>query len=105
LTARKEAALFRIAQEALPNAVKHARGSKVTITLAGNGRTTRLALADNGQRFLLDEASLPRSGAGWGLTSMRERAESIGGVFRVRSVLGEGTLVGVEVTARQRQPD
>jgi signal transduction histidine kinase len=103
LTGRKETALFRIAQEALQNAVKHAIATKVAITLAKTGGMTRLTIADNGKGFV-DVEALPRQlGVGWGLTNMRERAESIGGIFQVHSVVGEGTVVEVEVKAQRRQ--
>jgi signal transduction histidine kinase len=62
--------LYRIAQEALTNAAKHAPGSAVVVRLAASA--DRVALT-------VDSAGVPGQGAGLGLTSMRERAEAVGG--------------------------
>ena len=63
-------AVYRIVQEALTNAVKHARGSPTAVRLAVDPDTVRLAV---------DSAAEPGSGTGVGVFSMRERAESLGG--------------------------
>ncbi|MGO9792163.1 MAG: sensor histidine kinase [Solirubrobacteraceae bacterium] len=62
--------LYRIAQEALTNAAKHAPGGTVVV---------RLAAAADGLALTIDSAGAPGHGAGTGLTSMRERAEAVGG--------------------------
>ena len=63
-------AVYRILQEALTNAVKHAGGAPAAVTLTVDTDTVRLAV---------DSAAEPRTGAGLGVVSMRERAESLGG--------------------------
>ncbi len=63
-------AVYRILQEALTNAIKHAAGSPVSVRLAVGADTVRLAV---------DTAAPPGTGTGLGLVSMRERAESLGG--------------------------
>ncbi len=73
--------LFRIAQEATHNAVKHAQASKIAISLTGN-RVLRLSIHDNGRGFV-PEASHPQ---GSGLRIMRYRAEAIGGKLKIESV-------------------
>ncbi|HXS52842.1 MAG TPA: PAS domain-containing protein [Usitatibacter sp.] len=95
-----EGVLFRIAQEALTNVVKHAGASKVQITLGMQGAMLRLSIADDGRGF--DEARLrpPTRHGGWGLMIMRERAESAAGHLRVESGPRIGTCIVVEVPTR-----
>jgi len=88
-----ETALFRIAQEALTNVAKHAQASQVTVTLESVDGGARLTIADDGIGF--DPAA--RHHTGWGLITMRERAETAGGHLRVESIPGEGTRIVVEV--------
>lgn len=100
LSAKHEIALFRITQEALNNASKHAAPSRITVTLTLQEGTFRLAISDDGDGFLPERVASTPSGSGWGLTIMRERAELIGGRFRVDSVPGKGTTVAVEIRRR-----
>jgi signal transduction histidine kinase len=91
LPAPVEQAFFRIAQEALSNAARHARARRVQVTLRGP-TPARMAIADDGQGFLIE-----RVGDGcFGLISMRERAAAVGARLRVDSALGQGTEVVVE---------
>ncbi len=85
-----QVALYRIAQEALNNTVKHARASQAFVT-ARLGRTVRLTVADNGAGFAV--AGVPADHLG--LRIMGERAESVGAKFTVYSEPGEGTQVTV----------
>jgi PAS domain S-box-containing protein len=102
LAAEKETALFRIAQEALMNAAKHADVHSVTIMLKVCDETIRLAIADQGKGFMAGIAGdSPREGSGWGLKIMRERAEAIGGHFQVESAAGGGTAVTVTVPVKE----
>ena len=92
LTSTTAIALFRIAQEALTNVVKHARARQVLITLEPTGRGTRLEVRDDGLGF--DPAS--RHHGGMGMLTMTERAELIGAHCAVDATPGGGT--GVIVT-------
>jgi signal transduction histidine kinase len=65
-------AMYRILQEALTNAVKHAPGAHTSVHLAADGREARLTA---------DTAAAPGTGTGFGLLNMRERAESVGGTL------------------------
>ncbi|HET7546698.1 MAG TPA: PAS domain S-box protein [Usitatibacter sp.] len=94
-----EGVLFRIAQEALTNVVKHARASKVQIGLGMQSGMLRLSVADDGRGFDASRVQPPTRQGGWGLMIMRERAESAGGRFHVDAVPGKGTCVVVEVRA------
>jgi signal transduction histidine kinase len=93
LPARVEEALFRIAQEALNNALKHAAASAVTVTLCGGDGLVGLEISDNGQGF---DPALASAG-GLGLTSMRERVEQLGGAFELQTEPGGGTTVRVRL--------
>lgn len=86
--------LYRVAQECLRNIAKHAEGDRVSVTLAGVGRSLRLSIRDNGIGF---DSSAPRSRGGLGLISMRERVRLAGGSLTIQSRPGEGALVCAEV--------
>jgi signal transduction histidine kinase len=88
-----EQALFRIAQEALNNALKHAGARRIDVEL-DLGRGARLTVADDGAGF--DPTSMAAKSKRLGLTSMRERAEAIGASFSIESRIGAGTRVSVE---------
>jgi PAS domain S-box-containing protein len=91
-----EIALFRIAQEALNNIVKHARASETQVSLRQNAHCVVLSITDNGVGF--DTGRKPiMGGYGMGTTTMRERAEAIGGRLQLQSAPGEGTRVTVEL--------
>jgi signal transduction histidine kinase len=89
-----ETVLFRIAQEALMNSVKHASAERIGISLSDGGDTLRLSVEDDGEGFDVHVPTGPRR---WGLQNMDERARSIGGMLRVESVPGTGTRVTVEL--------
>jgi len=90
-----QTALYRIAQEALQNVVKHACAEQVKVRLFSAAGTILLQVRDDGQGF---DPALPASqGAGLGLPSMRERAELFGGRLTVTSRPGGGTLVEASI--------
>ena len=90
-----EVALYRIAQEALQNVLKHADAQEVTVRLTHRTTGVRLEVADDGVGF--DPAASGRPGADARLrpASVRERAELVGGSVRVTSRPGTGTTVTV----------
>ncbi len=91
-------ALFRIAQEALNNVVKHARATAVTVDFEREGDDVVLRVSDDGVGFVLDPVSSVARGIGLG--SMRERAESLGGSIELLTGHGAGTTLSVHVPAR-----
>jgi PAS domain S-box-containing protein len=97
LSASVENGLFRIAQEALTNAAKHAQATQVTMTVETDGDITRMTVADDGVGFDPAQAGGPDSLQGWGLLTMAERAEAMSGHFRIESSPHGGTQVVVEV--------
>ncbi|MFD0397681.1 GAF domain-containing sensor histidine kinase [Kitasatospora sp. NPDC127121] len=92
----QEAALLRVAQEALHNALRHSGAGRVTVTLAGTpARGAVLRVRDDGHGF--DPESVRRAGRHLGLASMRDRAAAVGGTLTLESAPGRGTLVEMEV--------
>jgi signal transduction histidine kinase len=96
---RAEAAgqVFRIAQEALQNALRHADATRIEVRLEDGGGRLLLTVADDGRGFDPD-APVLRSRR-LGLTSMEERASEVGGRLSLVSRPGEGTTVRLEVPA------
>lgn len=88
-----EAAAFRVAQEALHNALRHSGATEVKVSLTRTPRRVVLAVADDGTGFDPELAAGRHAGGGLGLASMRERAAFAGGTLRVRSAPGSGTQV------------
>jgi signal transduction histidine kinase len=93
----EEIALFRIAQEALNNVVKHAQASECSISLRQNESAVVLRIIDNGAGF--DTRRKPEMGGyGMGTTTMRERAEAIGAQLRLEATPGAGTRITIELS-------
>jgi len=97
LAARVETALFHIAQEALTNVAKHAQARNVVVTVQMHDDILRLVVADDGIGFDSAHVTDPGGGHGWGLLTMTERAEAVGGRCRIESIPGQGARVIVEV--------
>ncbi|MDQ6909173.1 MAG: GAF domain-containing sensor histidine kinase [Actinomycetota bacterium] len=92
-----EVALYRIAQEALQNVVKHAGASKVRVLLRTAAGDTRLVVEDDGRGFVQDVVAGADERHSYGLVGMQERAELIGATLTVASIPGDGTSVEVAV--------
>ncbi|MBX8691367.1 GAF domain-containing protein [Mycobacterium sp. 20091114027_K0903767] len=89
-----ELALYRIAQECLQNVVKHAEAERARLTFAVDDGVARLEIADDGKGFDTFEHPLGSDEmGGYGLLSMAERAEIVGGRLHIRSRPGAGTTV------------
>jgi len=95
LPARLEEELYHIAQEALNNALKHAAATTVAVCIIADERRIALEIRDDGKG--LDLSAVSGEG-GIGLSSMRERAEKLGGALTITSVPGQGTTVNVTVS-------
>lgn len=98
-----EIALYRIAQEALQNVVKHARARRVGLELSCDGAYARLRVTDDGRGLPAGVRPGAAGQASYGLRSMAERAELVGGRFEVISRPGIGTTVTATVPVRQDQ--
>ncbi|MQA99336.1 MAG: hypothetical protein GEU78_03440 [Actinobacteria bacterium] len=90
-SSESKTALLRIAREAITNAGRHGRASRVSLRLS-NGTRLRLRVQDDGIGFDPGETE-----GGFGLFSMQERARLLGGDFRIASKRGEGTIVEAEI--------
>ncbi len=88
-------ALYRIAQEALNNAAKHAEANRATVVVRWTPDSASLIISDDGRGF--DPTSVSQAHLGLGI--MRERADAIGAVLTVKSDVGRGTTVEVSWTA------
>jgi PAS domain S-box-containing protein len=93
-----ESLLFRIVQEALNNIRRHAHASEAQVVIEVAGNKVKVTISDNGQGFELPGRvdDLPRIGK-LGLAGMQERARLLGGTLEVKSTLGEGATLVVEV--------
>lgn len=96
-----ETALFRIVQEALTNVAKHSRASRVRIELAAEGNECVLSVSDNGVG--LDPA--PPTRPSYGIVTMKERAQSIGGRLKLSTAPAGGTVLTVRFPCRDSHAD
>jgi two-component system, NarL family, sensor kinase len=96
-----ELALYRIAQECLQNVVKHAQASNARLIFTADTERARLEIIDNGIGFDTFEHPLGADEmGGYGLLSMAERAEIVGGRLNIRSRPGSGTVVTATIPLR-----
>lgn len=90
-----EIQLIRIVQEALSNVRKHAHAQRAQVSFARRGETARVEIADDGQGF--DPSHLARGQfPQFGLTSMRERVQAMGGTIGIDSTIGRGTKIWID---------
>lgn len=101
----KRTVLFRIAQEALTNVSRHAKASRVEISIQKLATSVGMKIHDNGISFSVEKQLQAKGGKRLGLLGMRERVEMVGGTFVVVSAPGKGTSIEVEVPfAKVRAP-
>ncbi len=91
VSAQRKTAIYRVAQEAMNNVVKHSGADTVIVSLTKRGGVIRLSVKDNGRGFNPDALVGEGSSAGLGLSSMRERIEPDGGHLIIESVPDKGT--------------
>jgi PAS domain S-box-containing protein len=89
-----KAFLYKVAQELLFNVVKHARATEARIRLRRLGRCICLSVSDRGRGFDVQELG---KAAGFGLLSIRERIELLGGRIKIRSAKGKGSMFLIAV--------
>jgi signal transduction histidine kinase len=89
-----ESAIYRLLQESLTNAVKHARAERVKVRLSQDPATIVVTVSDDGSGF-----DTQRADGGFGLIGMQERVELVGGRLTIESSPGEGTTVRAELPA------
>jgi signal transduction histidine kinase len=103
LDSEEKLVLFRVVQESLNNVVKHARASRVLVTVSkANGKIV-LRIADNGISFKHEkDEAIPRQRLG--LLGMRERVRLVNGKFTIRGQPGKGTTVWVQIPIKPVGP-
>ena len=94
LSAEEEGELYRIAQEALNNVIKHAHAKLVRVLLSGEDGSVYLTIEDDGVGFDPDTAE---QGGGQGIRNIRERAEKLGATYQILSAPNQGTRIYIEV--------
>ncbi len=99
LDSERKTVLYRVAQESLTNVAKHARASKVAISLRKLKGQIRLEIQDNGCSF---DVSLLNGNKRLGLLGMRERVRLVNGRFAINSESGKGTTVRVEIPFKEQ---
>ncbi len=92
LGTHRDAALYRIAQEALNNALRHSGAAEVRVWVCASARRVTLVVSDDGRGFVPELSS-----SGLGLASMRERAAAAGASLDIRTAPGQGTSIHVTV--------
>jgi signal transduction histidine kinase/ligand-binding sensor domain-containing protein len=88
---------YRIVQEGFQNIVKHAHATTATVRIEHRGDRVELTIQDNGQGFESGARINDPARGGFGITGMAERAALLGGVLRVHSEPGRGTIVNMEI--------
>jgi signal transduction histidine kinase len=99
-----ETALYRVAQEALLNVVRHACATHVRLGLERTGASITLSVEDDGVGFTPEQARARRRAGHFGLVGMRERIESNGGHWHLDSAPGRGTQLWATVPERPAAP-
>ncbi|UQY33140.1 histidine kinase [Pseudomonas fulva] len=92
-------AAYRIAVEAIGNAVRHADARQITVMLNYGARDLRLCIVDDGQGIAADYAMGEGRSKRWGVRGMHERAAQIGGALAVQALAGGGTRVELRIKA------
>lgn len=96
LSAEAELALYRIVQEALSNAIRHAEAAHATVTIRRYDDHVAASIEDDGRGFS-PEQTMAEPNGGLGLFGMKERAGYIGGRLEIHSRPGKGTRVEIEI--------
>ena len=98
-----EIQLIRIIHEALTNIVKHAQATRGKITLENDNDTAAIAIEDDGKGFR--DGKNPEPNLHFGLQTMKDRAESVGGSLSVCSSPGRGTRVTIQLPLAKHNSD
>jgi PAS domain S-box-containing protein len=97
LDAARLTVMYRVAQEALTNIVRHAHAHLATVEIRKTPRTVVLEVRDDGKSFPVERVLAPGTYKRLGLLGMRERVEMVGGTFAITSAPGQGTTVSAEL--------
>jgi len=97
LDAPRRTILYRVAQEALTNVSRHAKASRVEVTIQKLATGICMKINDDGKSFSVDPLLVAKGSKRLGLLGMRERLEMVGGRFDIKSAPGQGTTVIAEM--------
>jgi len=97
LDSKKSAVLYRVAQSALNNSAKHAKGSLVNVSLQKIPGAICMEIKDNGKGFQVERVLHAKRHKRLGLPIMKERVDMAGGSFAVESIRGQGTTIRVQI--------
>ncbi len=97
LSIAKRTILFRVAQEALNNVVRHAEATLVLLGISEQAGAIQMEICDNGKSFHVVETLHAKNNRRLGLIGMRERIEMIGGRFTIESAPGVGTTIRAQI--------
>ncbi len=95
LTAREEACLYRVAKEAVSNAVRHADAKNVDVRLVHGPGWVKMTVSDDGKGF---DPEMQKDSGGMGLKSIQDRVRGEGGKLSIESLDGRGTRITVQLT-------
>jgi signal transduction histidine kinase len=101
LQPEKEAAIYRVVQEALHNIAKHAQAHNATVQLSRDGDKISTVVEDDGVGMQKSGKRKPGGDQSFGLAGIRERVSTFGGTFRICSTKGQGTRIEVSVPATE----
>src|SRR5699024_6910521 len=93
LAPKLEVALFRLIQESVQNAVKHAEAKSIQVNMRISKKEVSALIRDDGRGFDLDQ----KKDQSFGLIGMRERVEMLDGKLNIRSKIGQGTTIYVKI--------
>lgn len=106
LAPRLETTLFRVVQEAVSNIARHAQAKNVSVALRFKKSAIGVHVKDDGRGFDVEEAiSSKDRPRGLGLLGMKERVELMNGTLNIRSRLGIGTEINIEIPLNQEVPN
>ncbi len=97
MTEKNRTVLFRVAQEALTNVVRHAQATEVRLDITRIPGAVRMEIADNGKSFAVRQTLLAKNRKRLGLLGMQERIEMVGGRLTIESAPGRGTTIRTEI--------
>jgi signal transduction histidine kinase len=97
LTAAKRTALYRVAQDALTNVARHAKASRVDVTIRKETKSIVMEVKDDGNALQAQRLLLSGGSKGLGLLGMRERVEMVGGSFEIETTPGKGTRITARI--------
>ncbi|MFS8631047.1 MAG: sensor histidine kinase, partial [Bacillales bacterium] len=99
LDSKTEVSLFRLVQEAVQNALKHAEANEITVKVEMKNNLCTIIVRDDGKGFDVNQ----KKEKSFGIMGMRERVELLNGTLSIKSTIGAGTVVTIQVPINKRK--